>query len=105
MAIPLTFNTPGKIVSTLAHQARSLRLEANFTQKGLARHAGVSYASLRTFERSGQISLLSFVKIVQTLGREKDLLAVLSTRPLPYQSIDDVVRVETTPARQRGRRS
>lgn len=91
------------MLAELARQTRSLRLEANFTQAGLARHAGVSYASLRLFERTGQISLASFVKLTQTLGREAPLLAVLSSPTTNYQSIEEVIAPVTKPRRKRGR--
>lgn len=93
------------MLSTLAQQTRNLRLEANYTQKGLAARAGVSYATLRAFERTGQISLLSFVKIIQTLGREGTLLTVLPQQPVPYQSIDDVLQSDAKRTRKRGRRT
>ena len=68
---------PGEVLAQIAVHMRALRLGANLTQMGLAKRAGVSYASLRAFERTGRISLLSFVKLAQTLNKDGPLLAAL----------------------------
>jgi hypothetical protein len=70
---------------------------------GLAQRAGVSYASLRTFERTGRISLLSFVKLAQTLNKDGPLIVALAPSPLAYSSIQDVVAASAKPTRKRGR--
>lgn len=82
---------------------RTLRLQSNLTQAGLARRAGVSYASLRAFERTGCISLSSFVKLAQTLNKDSALLAALTPTPLAYTSIQDVIKATAKPIRKRGR--
>lgn len=84
---------------------RALRLGANLTQTGLAKRAGVSYASLRAFERTGRISLLSFVKLAQTLNKDGPLLAALAPSSVAYTSIQDVVDAAAKPVRKRGRLS
>lgn len=105
IATPLTLSTPGEILAQIAAHIRALRLGANLTQAGLAKRAGVSYASLRAFERTGRISLLSFVKLCQILNKDGALLAALAPSSLAYTSIQDVVAATAKPTRKRGRLS
>jgi transcriptional regulator with XRE-family HTH domain len=91
------------VLAQIAAHLRELRLGANLTQKGLANRAGVPYASLRAFERTGRISLLSFVKLCQTFNKDGALLAALAPSPLPYTSIQDVVEATAKPTSKRGR--
>ena len=80
---------------------RAARLNANLTQAGLAARSGVTLASLRRFETTGQIALESLVRLAQALGRDADIEALFA--PPPLASLDELV----TPAiaRKRGRRS
>lgn len=102
IATPLTFDTPEDLLTRITAQCRALRLQANLTQAGLARRAGVPYATLRAFERTGRISLLSFVKLAQALNRDSQLLAALELGAAPYRSIQDVVAAASKPKRKRG---
>ena len=49
----------------------------------------MSYATLRKFEATGQISLESFIKLVMELGLKDELDNLFST-PV-YNSIDEVI--------------
>jgi transcriptional regulator with XRE-family HTH domain len=54
----------------LAKRFKKRRKEAGITQKMLAFKSGISYASIRRFETSGEISLTSLLRIstvIQTL--------------------------------------
>jgi len=85
----------------IAARVRAARLNANLTQAGLAARSGVTLASLRRFETTGQIALESLVRLAQALGRDADIEALFA--PPPLASLDELV----TPAiaRKRGRRS
>lgn len=54
----------------IAKRARMSRLYAGFTQERLAQRSQVSYATLRKFEQTGEISLKSLLRLADTLGEE-----------------------------------
>jgi transcriptional regulator with XRE-family HTH domain len=64
----LSLDIPYEIRLIIAKQARELRLEKNLTQEGLAKRSGVSFASIKRFERLGKISLESLLEIALVLG-------------------------------------
>ena len=80
---------------------RSARLNANLTQAGLAARSGVSLASLRRFETTGQIAFESLIRLAQALRRDADIEALFA--PPPLASLDQLVA--PPPARRRGSRS
>ena len=96
--------TTSKALRKVAENMRTLRLEKDLTQQGLAQRSGVSLASLRKFEQKGQISLASFFKLAMALGHLENL--VEATKPLDkeFSSIDDVLKSKQDKKRQRGRR-
>lgn len=57
----------------IAQRHKILRKRAKISQEAMAEISGVSLGSLKRFERSGQISLESLVKLVKSLGKEEDL--------------------------------
>ena len=60
--------TMQSILCSLVERAMERRKERSLTQRQLAARAGVSYASIRRFERMGEISLTSLLRLAQTLG-------------------------------------
>ena len=64
----LAFNTPMESIFQIAQRARSQRLSQNLSRKTLARISGVPEASIKRFEQTGQIALLSLLKIAYVLG-------------------------------------
>jgi len=64
--------TPDETAQHLAKKVRELRLARNWKQATLAERSGVTQASLRRFERTGQISLQSLLKLAFALGRLSD---------------------------------
>lgn len=63
--------TVDELQQVLANKARLCRLAKGFTQSELSRQSQVSYASIRKFERTGEISLHSLLKIAKTLDEAK----------------------------------
>ena len=61
----------------LAGRVKKARLEKRLTQIGLSRRSGVALGSLKKFESSGQISLVSFIRLITALEAEKAFEAVL----------------------------
>ena len=82
-------DTPSDVAIRLANKIKSIRKRRKITQKQLAGRSNVSYATLRKFEATGQISLESFIKLVMELGL-KDELDNLFSSPV-YNSIDEVI--------------
>lgn len=96
--------TPSKAQKKLAEQARARRLQMELTQEGLAERSGVPLPTLRKFERTGSISLESFLKIHMVLGSLEDIVKATKVKGTKFSSIDDVLESENTLARQRGKR-
>lgn len=92
--------SPVELQSQIAARARAARLAQNLTQSGLAERSGVSLGSLRRFERTGQISLESLVKIAWALRAEGDFERLFE--PPEFESLDEVLAEK--PKRQRGQR-
>jgi transcriptional regulator with XRE-family HTH domain len=67
-----SLSTPEETAAHLAEKIRTLRLARKWKQATLAQHAGVSLASLRRFEHSGQISMQHFLRLVFALGHLQD---------------------------------
>ena len=82
--------TASEIDMKLAKRLKNIRRRRKITQKQLAMRSNVSYASLKKFEQTGEISLISLTKIVMELGLTDELNS-LFTEPV-YLSIDEVIR-------------
>ena len=54
---------PHEITMLMAARVKAKRLTMNLSQVSLAEHSGVSYGTLKKFERTGQISLESLLKL------------------------------------------
>ncbi len=93
-----------KAQKKLAEHARTLRLQLNLTQEGLAARSGVSLSTLRKFEQKGSISLESFLKIHMALGTLETFLRITQTKDTTFSSIDDVLKANHKFTRKRGTR-
>lgn len=82
--------SPKEIERTVAANVRAIRRRRKISQQKLADQSGVSLGSIKRFESTGDISLLSLCKIGLALGIEKDLLNLFSD--IPPQSIEEVIR-------------
>src|SRR5262245_10790336 len=100
MAVNL--KTPQEIRIDLAARARARRLDLNLSQEGLARHSGVSLGSVKRFERIGQISLESLLKIALVLDAMSEFDHLFPSRLQAPASLDDFR--DTARRRQRGRK-
>ena len=90
---------PADIAADLAKRLRTRRLTRNLTQEGFARRSGVALGTLKKFERSGAISLVSFIRMVVALGEEAALEQLLADQE--FETLDQLL---TTPkTRKRGR--
>lgn len=80
---------PSDVAMVLAKRLKRIRKRKKITQRQLATHSNVSYASLCRFEQTGLISLEAFIKIAMELG-VIDEIKDLFTRPV-YVSIEEVI--------------
>jgi len=60
--------TNQSVLACLVERERERRKELRLSQKVLALRSGVSYASIRRFESTGEISLTSLLKIGDAIG-------------------------------------
>ena len=60
--------TEKSTIDDLTERFKKRRKERKISQKALAQASGVSYASLRRFEQTGEISLRSLVKLANAIG-------------------------------------
>ena len=86
------WETPAEITLDLAKRVKKIRKRRKITQKQLADRSNVSYATLKKFEQTGQISLMSLVKIAMELGLA-DEIKTLFSKPV-YLNIDEVLNDE-----------
>lgn len=74
--------TPQSMAQKLAEKEKTSRKQMKLTQKELSERSGVSYASVRRFEISGEISLFSLLKIANVLGVLEDFNALFTRKAI-----------------------
>jgi len=84
--------TPQEINIEIANRIRAIRRRRKISQEKLSEQSGVSLGSVKRFERSGDISLLSLSKIAIALGIEKELQNLFVS--VPFQSIEEIKNAE-----------
>lgn len=101
--LSLINKTPDSLMSGIAQRVKQRRLEKGWTQNMLATKAGVSLASYRRFETSGEISLRSLVMLAFALEMTDEFENLFSRKA--YQSLDDIIKAEQLKQRKRGNRN
>ena len=86
----LIWETPEETIKTVANRVKLLRKRKKITQKQLSIRSGVSYGSIKRFEDTGQISLISLTKLAAALDVVEEIRTLFSD--IPYGSIDEVIR-------------
>lgn len=79
--------SPGDVNKDIAKRVRERRKEKKLSQVRLSERSNVSLGSLKRFERTGEISLSSLVKIAFALGCEDDFDSLFARKG--YSSIQD----------------
>ena len=64
--------TEQSVLSGIVKRVKERRKEIKLTQQELAQRSGVNYASIRRFERTGEISFNSLLKIANVLNALAD---------------------------------
>ena len=76
ISIPNTL-TPHEVEKLLADRFKSLRLQARYKRTTLSKRAGVTVASLKRFETTGQVSLKNLLRLAHALDRLPEFTKLL----------------------------
>ena len=80
--------TPLEINMGIAKRVRALRKRRKISQAKMSELSGVSLGSLKRFESTGEISLLSLTKIAIALGVQSELKGLFDD--VPFLTIEEV---------------
>lgn len=83
---------PTTIIKEVGQNFRNARRRRGLTIKELAEKSGVSYSSIRRFEGSGQISLISMTKLAFTMNLTNQIEELF--RHIPPQSMDELLKAQ-----------
>ncbi len=86
----LKWETAEELNQALALRLKKHRKRRGLSQQQLSERSGVSYGSLKRFESTGQISLLSLTKLALALNCADELRSLFTS--VAYNSIEEVVR-------------
>ena len=81
--------TPSEIDGLISARIRNIRKRRKISQKKLSEKSGVSLGSVKRFEQSGEISLISLTKIAISLDLEQELEHLFED--VPFLSIEEIV--------------
>ena len=84
------WETPEEIDLALAERLAGIRKRKGITQQQLATRSNVSYGSIKRFETSGQISLLSLTKLAVALDCQAELGRLFTN--IAYRDFQEVLR-------------
>lgn len=82
--------TPNDIGKLIASRVKKIRKRKKITQEELSERSGVSYGSIKRFERTGEISFISLIKISKALGIDGQIEDLFER--VPYDSIEEIIR-------------
>lgn len=85
----LQWETAEEMNQKLAGRVRNIRRRRKISQEALSEKSGVSYGTIKRFETTGMISLLSLTKIAIALGCTNEITNMFTD--IPYQSIEEVI--------------
>lgn len=86
----IVLKTPQEMAVDAAKRFKTMRKAKKITIKKLSENSGVPYSTIRRFESSGEISFLSLVKIVSTVGEDEEITNLFAKR-IPA-SIEEIIR-------------
>ena len=87
------WETPEEINQKLAQRLKLLRKRRGISQLQLSEKSNVSYGSIKRFETSGQISLISLTKLCVALDCADEIRNLFTN--VEYGSIEEVLREQT----------
>ncbi len=100
--IAIDMVTPQEMQKKIAQKMRAKRLALNLSQQTLSKQSDVSYGVLKKFEQTGQISLVSLLRlalILRSMGDFESLFA--PNRAETALSLDELMQEDK---RRRGRK-
>lgn len=74
-------------ILALAKRVKELRRRRGFTQLSLSDRSGVSFGSIKRFERTGEISLVSLFRIADALEISEEMDRLFQNVPPTYKEI------------------
>ena len=83
------WETAEELDKKIADRVRLIRKRRSISQEKLAQISGVSFGSVKRFETTGQISLLSLTRIAMALDMADDLRQLFTE--VPYWNIQEVI--------------
>ncbi len=83
------WETPEEITMLVSNHTKKLRKRLKISRRKLSEMSGVSYGSIKRFEETGNISLLSLTKIAMALDVSGDIKNIFAE--VPYKSIQEVM--------------
>lgn len=89
MSTEFIWETAEEMDLQLAKRVRNIRKRRLISQEKLSEMSGVSFGSVKRFETSGKISLLSLTKIAIALDCADEIREMF--RQVPYRSIEEVI--------------
>lgn len=95
------FSSADEICTELGQRIRAQRLLQGISQLDLAGRAGVSHGTVRNMEATGQASMASFIRIVQSLGLLGELKPLFQVR---VKTIADMEKAQVAPRQRAPRR-
>jgi len=87
------WETPEEINQKLAQRLKLLRKRRGISQLQLSEKSNVSYGSIKRFETTGQISLISLTKLCVALDCADEIRQLFTN--VEYASIEEVIRERT----------
>ncbi len=97
----LSLYSPSEIAEKLAQRIKSLRLTKAWSQAEISKRTGIALPTYRVFERTGQISLERFIRLVDVLGLSDELIRFGE----PQLAQPKTMRELLTPRRKHGKTS
>ncbi len=83
------WETPEEITMVVANHTKMLRKRLKISRKKLSEMSGVSFGSIKRFEETGNVSLLSLTKIAMAFEAAGDIKNIFAE--VPYKSIQEVI--------------
>ena len=81
--------SPREMNQLIAKRIRAIRKRKKMSQQVLSKKSGVSYGSIKRFEQSGEISLISLTKIAIALEVSFELEQLFEN--MPILSIEEII--------------
>ncbi len=85
----LQWETADEIILNLAKRLKQIRKRKSISQERLELLSGVSLGSIKRFENTGHISLISLTKIATALGCVNEIKELFTN--VSYKSIEEIL--------------